>query len=323
MNRINPKYIPIAATALVFLGLYIAGCVMFDKFGTLRVFVNLFGDNAFLGVAAIGATFVILSGGIDLSVGSVVAFTGILIAVLIEKGFSPPVAMLISLGIGTIFGACMGFLIHHFELPPFLVTLGGMFLMRGLGFVVHEQSLAIKHDFYTKTLPDLAIPLVGKVTLPFTATCLLITILLASLLAIFTKFGRNIYAIGSSENSARLMGVPVGSTKIRIYAMAGLFSALAGCVATFYMGAGNPASFVGLELDAIAAVVIGGTLLTGGAGFIPGTLLGVLISGVIQTLVIFKGNLSPWWTKIAVGFLLLLFILLQKVIAPRKTEGGH
>jgi len=324
MNRIKPKYIPIAATALVFLGLYIAGYLMFgEKFGSLRVFVNLFGDKAFLGVAAIGATFVILSGGIDLSVGSVVAFTSILIATLIEKGMSPPLALIIALGVGTVFGATMGFLIHHFELPPFLVTLGGMFLMRGLGFVIHEQSLAIKHEFYSKTIRELAIPLSEKLVLPFTATCLLVTILLASLLAIYTRFGRNIYAIGSSENSARLMGIQVGFTKIGTYAMAGFFSALAGCVATFYMQSGNPASFVGLELDAIAAVVIGGTLLTGGAGFIPGTLLGVLILGVIQTLINFQGNLNPSWTKIAVGFLLLVFILLQKAIAPRKSESSH
>jgi galactofuranose transport system permease protein len=317
------KYIPIAATVLVFIALYVLGCLLYaDKnFNSLRVFVNLFGDNAFVGVVAVGATFVILSGGIDLSVGSVVAFTSILISVLVGQGMSPVAALMIGLAIGTVFGALMGWLIHAFELPPFLVTLAGMFFMRGLGFVVHKQSLAIKHAFYSDTISGLAIPLQARVSLPFTATCLLAAVIVATFIAGFTRFGRNVYALGSSENSARLMGLPIGSTKIGIYALSGFFSAAGGCVATFYMQSGNPASFVGLELDAIAAVVIGGTLLSGGVGYVPGTLLGVLILGIIQTLITFQGNLNTWWTKIAVGFLLLLFILLQKAIAPRKT--GH
>jgi simple sugar transport system permease protein len=215
----------------------------------------------------------------------------------------------------------MGWLIHNFELPPFLVTLGGMFFMRGMSFVIHEQSLAIKHPFYSETLPALAIPAGPRLALPFTATCLILAVILATLVSVYTRFGRNVYALGSDEASARLMGVPTGRTKVQIYAVAGFFSALGGCVATFYMQSGNPASFVGLELDAIASVVIGGTLLTGGVGFIPGTLMGVLILGLIQTLITFQGNLNTWWTKIAVGVLLLLFIVLQKAISSRATRS--
>ena len=222
---------------------------------------------------------------------------------------------------GIAFGAAQGSLIHFFALPPFLVTLGGMFFMRGMAFVVREESLAIKSPFYSHTIRDLAIPLVGRVSIPFTATCFIVVVIVATIVCVYTKFGRNVYAIGSNENSAALMGVPVGRTKIGIYALAGFFSALGGCVATFYMQSGNPASFVGLELDAIAAVVIGGTLLTGGVGFIPGTLMGVLILGLIQTLITFQGNVNSWWTKIAVGALLLLFIVLQKTIG--RTRPGH
>ena len=320
MNRINPKYIPLAATAIVMIALYTLGCLLYPNFGSLRVAINLFGDNAFLGVAAIGATFVILSGGIDLSVGAVIAFSSILIASLIDAGMAPIAAIGITLIVGTLFGTIQGSLIHHFDLPPFLVTLGGMFFMRGTAFVVREQSLAIKHSFYSDTIRDLAIPLTGRISIPFTATCFVIMVLLATLVCVYTKFGRNVYAIGSNETSAGLMGVPVGPTKISIYALAGFFAALGGCVATFYMQSGNPASFVGLELDAIAAVVIGGTLLTGGVGFIPGTLMGVLILGLIQTLIIFQGNLNTWWTKIAVGVLLLLFIVLQKAIGSMKKR---
>ncbi|MGB8353727.1 MAG: galactofuranose ABC transporter, permease protein YjfF [Chthoniobacteraceae bacterium] len=318
MNRINSKYIPLAATALVMVVLYVPGCILYPNFGSLRVAVNLFGDNAFLGIAAVGATFVILSGGIDLSVGAVMAFIGIFLAAMIAKGVPPLAAISLALFMGVGFGAGQGFLIHAFDLPPFLVTLGGMFLMRGLAFVVREDSLAIKHVFYSQTIRSLAIPLAPRVMIPFTAICFVAVVLAATYVCVFTRFGRNVYAIGSSESSAVLMGVPVGGTKIGIYALAGFFSALGGCVATFYMQSGNPASFVGLELDAIAAVVIGGTLLTGGVGFVPGTLMGVLILGLIQTLITFQGNLNTWWTRIAVGFLLLVFIVLQKTIGRSR-----
>jgi ribose/xylose/arabinose/galactoside ABC-type transport system permease subunit len=149
--------------------------------------------------------------------------------------------------------------------------------------------------------------------------CFLASVLIGTFISSFTRFGRNVFAIGSNENSARLMGLPVGRTKIFTYALAGFFSAFGGVVATFYMQSGNPASFVGLELDAIASVVIGGTLLTGGVGFIPGTLMGVLILGLIQTLINFNGTLNSWWTKIVIGVLLLIFIVMQKLISRRAV----
>ena len=327
--RLPAQLIPLAASAAVLVALYLGGCLGFTGFNSPRVLINLFGDNAFLGVAAVGATFVILSGGIDLSVGAVVAFTTISVAALLAHGVPPLAAIVLVLAGGAAFGAFMGFLIHWFELPAFLITLGGMFLARGLGFVVHAESLGITHPFYADTVGSLALPVAhvttasgrGQIlTLPFTAQCLLIVVLVATVVAKWTRFGRNVYAIGSSESSARLMGVPVGRTKILVYTLAGFLSALGGVVATFYLQAGNPASFVGLELDAIAAVVIGGTLLRGGVGFIPGTLVGVLILGIIQTLINFKGDLNTWWTKIAIGGLLLVFIMLQQALSRRGRD---
>lgn len=322
MKKIDPKYIPLLGTTVVMLLLYIGGCIGYHdrNFGSVRVLKDLLDDNAYIGVAAVGATFVIISGGIDLSVGSVVAFTGILIAQLINLGWPPALALLLSLLIGLVFGAAQGALIHAFALPPFLVTLGGMFFLRGLSFVVRTESLGIKHPFFLQTLPKLAIPLTRhpQVSLPFTATCFIVVIIAATALSVYTRFGRNVYALGSSENSAILMGLPVGRTKIGIYALAGFFSALSGCLATFYKLSGDPAGFVGMELDAIASVAIGGTLLTGGVGFIPGTMMGVLILGLIQVLISFEGSLNSWWTRIAVGVLLLLFIGLQKIVGARR-----
>jgi len=321
--RLPPKYVPLAATAAVLVVLYAAGCIAYDNFGSLRVLVSLVGDNAFLGVAALGATFVILSGGIDLSVGAVVAFTSILIATLVGRcGVHPLAAMALALALGAVFGAGMGALIHCFGLPPFLVTLAGMFFARGMGFVIHEQSLGIKHAFYVERInQDLAIPLTGHIHLPFTALCFFAALVLAIGIAHYTRFGRNVYALGGDEQSATLMGLPIGRTKVLVYALAGFCSALAGVVYTFYMQSGNPAGCVGLELDAIASVVIGGTLLAGGVGFVAGTAMGVLILGLIQTLITFQGNLNTWWTKIAVGLLVLAFILLQNFISAASRRS--
>ncbi len=318
--RPSPQSIPLFASIGVLILLYLGGCLAFDNFGSLRVLVNLFGDNAFLGVAAVGVTFVILAGGIDLSVGAVVAFTGIFVAQLIAHQWHPLAAIGVALAFGAGFGALMGALIHVFALPPFLVTLGGMFLARGLAFVIHPESLSIDHPFYSETISDtLSVQISRKLSIPFTAFAFIAVVLAASALARWSNFGRNVRAIGSSEASARLMGVPVGPTKIWVYTFGGLLSALGGVVATFYMQSGNPASFVGLELDAIAAAVIGGTLLRGGVGFIPGTLVGVLILGLIQTLIIFQGTLNSWWTRIAVGGLLFVFIVLQQFTSRRKA----
>jgi len=319
MIRLNPKYIPLLATAVVLLAIFGTGSVLYPNFGTPRVIVNLLNDMAFVGVAAVGESFVILSGGIDLSVGSMVAFVGILIAKLLQIGCDPFLAMGIALCVGTVAGAIMGCLIHFFGMPPFLVTLAGLFCLRGLGFVINPESIGIDHPFYGEVLPQLSVLVAPKAVLPFTAMCFLASVIVGTLVADFTRFGRNVYAIGSNENSARLMGLPIGQTKIAIYALAGFFSALGGLVATFYMQSGNPASFVGLELDAIASVVIGGTLLTGGVGFIPGTLMGVLILGLIQQIIIFNGTLNSWWTKIVIGALLLIFIVLQKFISRRPA----
>jgi simple sugar transport system permease protein len=309
-------------TGVVLLGLYAWGCLGFDNFFSLQVAVNLVGNNAVLGVAAVGATFVILSGGIDLSVGSVIGFTSILIATLIEERHVTPVlAILCGLLAGALLGAGMGTLIQLFELPPFLVTLGGMFFARGLAFVVRPDNLGIHHPFYAERINhDFSLALNSEVSWPFGATCFVALFLLAWLVAHYTRFGRCIYALGGDEPSARLMGLPVARTKILTYTLAGFCSALAGVVYTCNMQNGDPAACVGKELEAIAAVVIGGTLLSGGVGYLAGTAMGVLILGLIQTLITYQ-NLNSWWTVIVVGLLLLLFILLQNVISSLSRPG--
>jgi simple sugar transport system permease protein len=216
--------------------------------------------------------------------------------------------------LGALFGMGMGVLIHFFELPPFLVTLVGMFLARGLAFLVSLNAIPIKHPVVNAII-DFGIPLGFRTWLPATAMIFIAVTVAGIYLQHYTRFGRNAYAIGSSEQSAILMGLPVGRTKILIYTLSGLLSALAGIVYSLYTASGYPLACVGLELDVIAAVVIGGTLLTGGAGYIEGTVVGVLILGLIQTFITFQGTLSSWWTKIVIGILLFVFILLQRYLS--------
>ena len=315
--RLNQRNIPILATFGVFSLIYLVGSVLYARFFSLRVFVNLFIDNAFVGIIAVGMTFVIISGGIDLSVGSVVAFTAVLTAKLVTVyQIHPLVAILIALGVGAGLGFTMGCLIHYFQLPAFLVTLVGMFLMRGLCFQLTIQSIPIQDNKFLYRLIEIGIPLTKRVRLPLaTAIVFIVVVAFGIYLSHFTKFGRNVYAIGGNEQSAILMGLPVGKTKIMIYTMNSALCALAGVVYTLYTLSGYPLATVGLELDVIAAVVIGGTLLTGGAGYVQGTLIGVLILGLIQTLITFQGTLSSWWTKIFIGILLFLFISLQTYIS--------
>jgi ribose/xylose/arabinose/galactoside ABC-type transport system permease subunit len=311
--RLIKRNIPFAATATVALILYVAAGLRFHGFMSVGVFKNFFSDNSFLGIAAIGMTFVILSGGIDLSVGAIVGLSSVIIAMLMETHhIHPALSIAAVLTVGVALGAIMGCLIQWFSLPPFLVTLAGMFFARGLGLVLQPESITI--NSYDKLLGHWTFPL------PITAVIYLGMFVIALIVAHFTKFGRNVYAVGGNEQSAMLMGLPVARTKIVVYAFSGFCSALAGVVYTLYTPSGYARAADGLELDAIAVVVIGGTLLTGGVGFVAGTFIGVLIFGIIQSAIIFEGTLSSWWTRIAVGMLLLVFILLQKALQLKRLS---
>jgi len=313
------RLLPLAVTILLFIGMAAFGALRYDGFLSLQVFLNLLIDNAFLCVAAVGMTFVILSGGIDLSVGAVMAFTTTLSAALLGIGWNPYATMAVVLALGAAFGAAQGFLIQRFRLAPFIVTLAGMFMARGCSYLISTESVPISDPTYV-AIAQARIPVGFDASLTLGALVAIATVLAAMRLAHATAFGRAVYALGGDENSARLMGLAVGRTRIAVYLLSGFTAALAGIVMTFYMLSGYSLHAVGLELDAIAAVVIGGTLLAGGVGYVAGTLFGVLILGIIQTLIAFDGTLSSWWTKIVVGVLLLLFCLLQRLFESRSRR---
>lgn len=314
------QYLPILVTIGLFVLVFLAGSFRYTGFFSLQVLTNLLIDNAFLLIVAVGMTFVIVSGGIDLSVGSMVALTTMLSATLVEQqGWPPSVVIPLVLAFGCLYGFGMGAIIHYFNIQPFIVTLAGMFLARGLCYIISINTITINDSFY-KDMAMTKIQLPGGSFVSISVIIALAVVLLAIYLAHYTRFGRNTYAIGGSEQSALLMGLPVARTKMLVYAFSGFCSALGGVVFTFYMLSGYGLHAVGLELDAIAAVVIGGTLLTGGVGYVAGTFFGVLILGVIQTIINFEGTLSSWWTKIVIGVLLFLFIILQRVINVRASK---
>jgi simple sugar transport system permease protein len=238
-------------------------------------------------------------------------------SLLTKSHMSPLFVIPIVLGIGAAMGLFMGYLIQTFDLPPFIITLAGLYLARGLCYVVSIDTIAISNQFWEDTA-HAQLKIVGDAFLSPGAIIAIGVVLIGLFMARYTKFGRTIYAIGGSETSALLMGLPVARTKIAIYAMSGFCSALAGIVFTFYTLSGYALDGKGMELDTIAAVVIGGTLLTGGVGNLLGTVLGVLVYGIIQVLIVFQGTLNSWWTRIVIGFLVFVFCFLQRLFEARK-----
>lgn len=309
------RHLPLLTTAFIFALLFATASFMYTGFLSGRVVINILGDYAAVGITAIGMTLVIFSGGIDLSVGAVIGFTSIFCATMVEQHhWHPLAAAAVALALGAALGLFMGTLIQKFKLPPFLITLAGMFLARGSAFWISTESTGISHPLFVK-LSQFEAPIGPDLVLPLTSVSLLVVLVIGYLLAHYTRFGRNLLAIGGSEQSAILMGLPVASTKILAYTLNSTLAAFAGLIATIYTGSGNPSLGIGLELDAIAIVVIGGTLLTGGRGHMLGTLLGILVFGTIQSAILFDGRLSASLVRIVVAGLLLVFILLQRALA--------
>ncbi|GAA0259874.1 sugar ABC transporter permease YjfF [Saccharothrix mutabilis subsp. mutabilis] len=318
VGRVPARHLPVVATFALFVLTFGAGSVSFDNFASGQVFTNLFIDNAHLIVLAVGMTFVILTGGIDLSVGSVLALSTMIAAAGVKAGWPVPLVVVVVLLTGSVLGLLMGLMIHKFDVQPFIVTLAGMFLARGLCFVISIESISIKDKGYRALGMD-RIALGGGVSITNNVLIAVAVLVAAMYVLHLTRFGRTVYALGGSEPSARLMGLKVGFTKVGVYVVSGFCSSLAGLVFSFYTASGYGLHAVGMELEAIAAVVIGGTLLAGGAGYVLGSVVGALVLGTIQTIISFDGTLNSWWTKIVIGALLLAFIVLHRLIVRRSS----
>ena len=313
----HASLMPTFAALLIFVLLLVGAEMHFGEFVTPRNMSALLLDNAYLVILAVGMTFVILTGGIDLSVGSVMAFTGIWCAQLLADGQSAMLVVpLIVLGGATI-GLLIGVLVQYFDVQPFIASLAGLFLARGLAFVVSLDSIRVENEsvLWLQTTRWRF----GDWYITPTGILAIVVAVVGALVLQLTRFGRTIYAVGGNEQSARLMGLQVARTKVAVYVISGACAGLAGLVLTAYSGAGYPRNGIGTELDVIAAVVIGGTLLTGGTGYVLGSVIGVLVYGVIKTVIAFEGA-EQSWTRIIVGLMLLAFIVVQRVIVVRSER---
>lgn len=327
VQRIKPlllRYGPLLTTFGIFLIVFFIGGRLYPAMQKPQVFFNLFINDSSLLLVAIGMTMVILSGGggIDLSVGGVIALTSTASAALLRSGVSPYIVIPLMIVMGVAFGASMGWIIQTLKVQPFIATLMGLYFTRGLAYIISLTSVTITDPVYkTLALTPIYIPFIPKAYVYPTTLVGPIMLLVAIYLCFFTRFGRTLYAMGNNEQSALLMGLSVARTKISVYAFSGLCSALAGIVFSMSLLAGYGQFATGMELDAIASVVMGGTALTGGIGNVIGTLFGVLIHGTIVSILQFNGTLSSWWTRIGVGVLTLIFIGVQSLFYVRKKHS--
>lgn len=313
------SWIPVLAAVVILVVMFAVAQAYFGNFLTPRVISSLLLDNAYLLILAVGMTFVILTGGIDLSVGAVMAFTGMLGASMLRDGVPSALVVPVMLLIGAALGSFVGILVQYFDVQPFIASLAAMFAARGLAFMVSLSSIRVEDPaiLWLQSTRIQAAP--GSWFITPTGIIALLVVLVGALVLAYTRFGRTIYAIGGNEQSARLMGLPVVRTKLLAYIVSGLCAGLAGVVFTAYTGASYPLNGIGTELDAIAAVVIGGTLLTGGSGYVVGSMIGVLVYGTIKTAISFLGA-EQSWTRITIGGLLLVFVVVQRVIVARSRR---
>jgi simple sugar transport system permease protein len=308
-----PTLAAVAILILLFIG---AEIFLRGDFISPRNISALLLDNAFLVLLAVGMTFVIMTGGIDLSVGSVMAFTGIWLAKLLEAGTSLAIALPASLLAGALIGLLIGALVQYFEVQPFIASLAGLFLARGLAFVVSLASIKVENTAVL-SLQTTRFRF-GDWYITPTGILALVVVLIGAYVMQYTRFGRTTYAIGGNQQ-ASLMGLRVSRTTVAVYVISGVCGGLAGLVLTAYSGAGYPRNGIGTELDVIAAVVIGGTLLTGGRGYMLGSMVGVFVYGTIKTIISFMGA-EQSWTQIIIGVLLLVFIVVQRAIVARSDR---
>jgi simple sugar transport system permease protein len=318
IRRVRGRYLSPIASLLLFVVMFAGVVGRYDFASPSQVFLNLLVDNSYLIVLAVGMTFVILTGGIDLSVGAVVALSTVIVATTLQAGWPAPVAIATVLVVGPLLGLLMGLVIEYFDVQPFIVTLAGMFLARGLCYVISVNTLPIK-DPLLRELGLKYLYLYEDKFIRWTVVIAAVVVVVAVYVLHQTRFGRTVYAIGGNRQSAQLMGLNTSRVRVSVYAISGLCAALAGLLLAVQKLSGYSLNGIGLELDTIAAAVIGGVLLSGGVGFVLGSVIGVLVLGTIQTFVTAE-NLDSYWTRIMTGLLLLGFVLVQRALARNSLR---
>ncbi len=333
---INSNTILLLITIGLFFVLYAGGCIAYGYkgFTHLQTFLNILITNAGLICVSCGLTVVMLTAGIDISVGALVAMDCMMLAVGMRSGIGAVPMMLLVLAAGIAFGCLQGFLIGYLEIQPFIVSMAGMFFCRGMTAVISTEQVSITKDinetFYNLANMKIVLPFggyynkKGMLMQPYmriTVVIALIVLLVVFLMLRYTRFGRSLYAVGGNATSAAMMGLNVKAIKMKVHVLCSVLTSIGGICYCLNTMAGSVSQATGLEMDAISSAVIGGTLLTGGVGNVFGTFFGVLINGTISSIVKTNGKLASSWPNILTAILLFVFIVIQSLFAAMRKRG--
>ena len=332
-RKLSGNNILLVITVALCIVMYLGGCIIYaDKgFTHFQTFLNLLINNAGLIAVAAGMTCVMLTGGIDISVGSLIAMNCMFLAVGMETwGMKSPVLMAIVLVIGLVFGLVQGFCVAYLEIQPFIVTMAGMFFARGMTTIVNTNPFNVENEAFV-ALKDtrVVIPGMGSVNkigkyvdayIEIGVIVALIVVVLFFCILRWTKLGRSFYAVGGNKQSALMLGINVKRTKFLSHLLCGLLAGIGGFVYFMHVGSGSPSHATGMEMNAIASSIIGGTMLTGGVGNIIGSFFGVLSLSTIQQIVASAGLDEAWWTGITIAAMLCLFLVVQSIVISGKKR---
>lgn len=322
-------------TIIVFFAMYI-GAILFQGKGFLKpqTFFNILNANAALIIISCGMSLVMITGGIDISVGGVVALVSMCCAVYLDYHDGNVFgAVVISLLIGLAFGLVQGFLVAYLDIQPFIVSLAGMFFARGMTTIVNTNPFNVANEQFV-ALKDtrIKIPGMGSVNklgnyvdayIEIGVVVALLTVILLFVVLRYTRFGRKFYAVGGNSQSALMLGIDVKKTRFYSHLICSLLAGVGGFVYFMHVGSGSASHASGMEMNAIASSIIGGTMLTGGVGNIIGTFFGVLSLSTIQNIVSSAGLDQAWWTGITIAAMLCLFLVVQSVVMSRKKKMGN
>lgn len=320
-------------TIVVFVLMYV-GAIIFQGQGFLKpqTFFNILNANAALLIASCGLTLVMITASIDISVGGVAALVSMCCAVYLDyKDGNIVVSVLIALAIGLGFGLVQGFLVAYLDIQPFIVSLAGMFFARGMTTIVHTNPFNVQNEAFV-ALKGTRVPVpgmgsinrVGEYVDAYVEIGVIVALLLVVILFLmlrWTKLGRSFYAVGGNPQSALMLGINVKRTRFLAHLFCGILAGIGGYVYFLHVGSGAASHATGMEMNAIASSIIGGTLLTGGVGNIIGTLFGVLSLSTIQNIVSSAGLDQAWWTGITIAAMLCLFLVIQSIVMARKRQS--
>lgn len=334
LHKMTDTNLLMSITIIVFILMYL-GAIIFLQKGFLKpqTLFNILNSNAALIILSCGMTLVMITGGIDISVGGVAALVSMSCAVYLDyHGGSILGSLLIALGIGLAFGLIQGYLVAYLEIQPFIVTLAGMFFARGMTTIVHTNPFNVQNEAFVKLKETrIIIPFLGSVNKhnvyvdAYIEIGVIVALVIVAALFVFLKWGktgRSFYAVGGNRQSALMLGINVKRITFLSHLLCGLLAGIGGFVYFMHVGSGSASHAMGAEMNAIASSIIGGTMLTGGVGNIIGTLFGVMSLALIQTIVSSVGLDQAWWTGITIAAMLCLFLIVQSIIISRRKKAN-